>query len=258
MFPRFDGLGRRETAVRWLPKEALVVPKPYPPEFRRRALDLLTSGRTVRDVAASSGIAESCLHRWKSLVLMDRGLKSPTPEAVESAALAVAQRRIVELEDEVKILGKAAAAVEEVVLPKCATASSPSSRLRASSSNEPASNWSTVRASWSDTTPSPCSWRAPAWPGCPCADEPNAPHPARTVTDLVKRDFRRNGPNQLWVTDITEHPTREGKLYCCVVLDTTLRRWFDSVAPPHRVSRGGQRWSSSMARGLVMPGVRAA
>jgi transposase InsO family protein len=25
---------------------------------------------------------------------------------------------------------------------------------------------------------------------------------AVTVTDLVKRDFRRDGPNQLWVTDI--------------------------------------------------------
>ena len=45
-----------------------------------------------------------------------------------------------------------------------------------------------------------------------------------TVTDLVKRDFRRDGPNQLWVTDITEHPTREGKLYCCVVLDAYSRR----------------------------------
>jgi transposase-like protein len=38
------------------------VPKPYPPQFRRRALDLLESGRSVRDVAASLGIAESCLH----------------------------------------------------------------------------------------------------------------------------------------------------------------------------------------------------
>ena len=28
----------------------------------------------------------------------------------------------------------------------------------------------------------------------------------------------------LWVTDITEHPTREGKLYCCVVLDAYSRR----------------------------------
>jgi putative transposase len=45
-----------------------------------------------------------------------------------------------------------------------------------------------------------------------------------TVTDLVRRDFRRTGPNQLWVTDITEHPTREGKVYCCVVLDAWSRR----------------------------------
>jgi len=45
-----------------------------------------------------------------------------------------------------------------------------------------------------------------------------------TVSDLVRRDFRRDGPNQLWVTDITEHPTREGKVYCCVVLDAWSRR----------------------------------
>lgn len=50
------------------------------------------------------------------------------------------------------------------------------------------------------------------------------PAAAVTVTDLVKREFRRDGPNQLWVTDITEHPTREGKLYCCVVLDAYSRR----------------------------------
>jgi transposase InsO family protein len=28
----------------------------------------------------------------------------------------------------------------------------------------------------------------------------------------------------VWVTDITEHPTREGKLYCAVVLGTFSRR----------------------------------
>jgi putative transposase len=48
--------------------------------------------------------------------------------------------------------------------------------------------------------------------------------PSRTITDLVERKFHRDGPNQLWVTDITEHPTREGKLYCCVVLDAYSRR----------------------------------
>jgi transposase InsO family protein len=38
------------------------------------------------------------------------------------------------------------------------------------------------------------------------------------------RGTTRPAPNQLWLTDITEHPTREGKLYCCVVLDTHSRK----------------------------------
>lgn len=45
-----------------------------------------------------------------------------------------------------------------------------------------------------------------------------------TSSDLVKRDFARAAPNQLWVTDITEHRTREGKIYCAAVLDTYSRR----------------------------------
>jgi putative transposase len=44
-----------------------------------------------------------------------------------------------------------------------------------------------------------------------------------TSLDLVRREFGREGPNQLWMTDITEHPTREGKVYCCVVLDAFSR-----------------------------------
>ncbi len=37
--------------------------------------------------------------------------------------------------------------------------------------------------------------------------------------DLVERDFTAPGPNQLWLTDITEHRTREGKIYLCAVKD---------------------------------------
>lgn len=44
------------------------------------------------------------------------------------------------------------------------------------------------------------------------------------ASDLVEREFARPEPDQLWVTDITEHRTREGKVYCCVVLDTFSRR----------------------------------
>ena len=49
-------------------------------------------------------------------------------------------------------------------------------------------------------------------------------HQTPTSSDLVERRFRRHEPDRLWVTDITEHPTREGKVYCAVVLDVYSRR----------------------------------
>ncbi|AWB90623.1 IS3 family transposase [Homoserinimonas hongtaonis] len=37
--------------------------------------------------------------------------------------------------------------------------------------------------------------------------------------DLVGREFTSDAPNQLWLTDITEHRTAEGKLYLCAIKD---------------------------------------
>jgi putative transposase len=45
-----------------------------------------------------------------------------------------------------------------------------------------------------------------------------------TASDRVERQFHRDNPDELWVTDVTEHPTREGKVYCAVVLDAWSRR----------------------------------
>jgi transposase InsO family protein len=45
-----------------------------------------------------------------------------------------------------------------------------------------------------------------------------------TSEDRVNRKFTAATPNQLWLTDVTEHKTREGTLYCCVVLDMCSRR----------------------------------
>jgi putative transposase len=47
---------------------------------------------------------------------------------------------------------------------------------------------------------------------------------APTCEDLVQRNFKAEAPNELWLTDITEHETQEGKLYCCVVLDMYSRK----------------------------------
>lgn len=49
--------------------------------------------------------------------------------------------------------------------------------------------------------------------------------PGRPVhDDLVKRDFSAETPNELWLSDITEHPTREGKIYMCAVKDVFSNR----------------------------------
>jgi transposase InsO family protein len=42
--------------------------------------------------------------------------------------------------------------------------------------------------------------------------------------DLVQRDFAATRLDQLWYTDITEHPTSEGKLYLCSLMDACSSR----------------------------------
>jgi putative transposase len=42
--------------------------------------------------------------------------------------------------------------------------------------------------------------------------------------DLVRREFTAAHPNELWLTDITEHPTAEGKLYLCAIKDVCSNR----------------------------------
>lgn len=42
--------------------------------------------------------------------------------------------------------------------------------------------------------------------------------------DRVNRVFTADEPNQLWLTDITEHATAEGKLYLCAVKDVHSNR----------------------------------
>ena len=46
----------------------------------------------------------------------------------------------------------------------------------------------------------------------------------RPAPDLVGRDFQPSEPNRLWVADMTEVGTWEGKLYLAVVIDCFSRR----------------------------------
>lgn len=63
--------------------------------------------------------------------------------------------------------------------------------------------------------------------------------------DHVQRVFRADAPNRLWLTDITEHWTSEGKLYCCAIKDG---RFQGASATPL------SSWSS-FSRGVWKPRV---
>lgn len=47
---------------------------------------------------------------------------------------------------------------------------------------------------------------------------------------LVERDFTAESTNQLWLSDITENSTDEGKLYLCAITDACSGRIVDAPA----------------------------
>jgi transposase-like protein len=79
------------------------VPRPYPPEFRARAIALVRSGKPVQRTAYELGISAGCLHNWLKQDRIDRG-EIPGRTTIESVELRAARKRIRELETEVAIL----------------------------------------------------------------------------------------------------------------------------------------------------------
>lgn len=49
------------------------MPRPYPPEFRARAIALVRAGKQVKQTAYELGISAGCLHRWLTQDRIDRG-----------------------------------------------------------------------------------------------------------------------------------------------------------------------------------------
>lgn len=89
----------------------------YPPEFRRRALDLIEAGRKVVDVARDLGVSEQTLYTWRRQDRIDRGLESGTTSH-ENAALAAADKRIQQLETELAVARRAVELLKEPTDPK--------------------------------------------------------------------------------------------------------------------------------------------
>src|ERR1700712_1088933 len=95
------------------------MPAAKPPEFRRRAVDLVRRGeQSVPQIAKDRGISESCLRRWVAVNEVDTGRRDG-PSSDERRELVELRRRNRVLEMENEILKRASAYfARENVLPK--------------------------------------------------------------------------------------------------------------------------------------------
>jgi transposase-like protein len=94
------------------------VPRPYPEEFKQRAMQMVRDGESIISVSKKLGIAESGLRRWLERDDIDGGRK-PGVTSDERKELAELRRKNRRLEMENEILKRAAAYfAQENVLPK--------------------------------------------------------------------------------------------------------------------------------------------
>jgi len=89
----------------------------YPPEFRRRVVDLVEGGRKVSEVAVELEVSEQTIYTWRRQARIDSGLEAGVTTA-EQAELAAARRRIRELETELAIHRRATELLKEETRPK--------------------------------------------------------------------------------------------------------------------------------------------
>jgi len=94
------------------------VPRPYPPEFRQRAVDLAREGSVpVAQIARDLGIADSCLRNWVRQADIDTGRREGLTSS-ERAELVELRRKLRVAEMEVEILRRAAAFFAKDSLPR--------------------------------------------------------------------------------------------------------------------------------------------
>ena len=81
---------------------------PYPPEFRREAVQLVLAGRTVKDVAGALGCSEQSLHNWVKQHQLDSRERQDGLTSSEREELRELRKRVRRVEMERDILKRAA------------------------------------------------------------------------------------------------------------------------------------------------------
>ncbi|MDG4795526.1 transposase [Micromonospora sp. WMMD1082] len=92
------------------------MPRRYPPEFRRKVLELLKAGRSVAELVRDLEISDQTIYNWRRQELIDTG-RMPGVASSDQAELVAARRRIPELETELAVHRRAAELLKEVVPP---------------------------------------------------------------------------------------------------------------------------------------------
>ena len=57
------------------------MPCPYPPEFRRKVLDLVEAGRPIKRVTELLGVGDQMIYNWRKQHLIDTGRARASPAA---------------------------------------------------------------------------------------------------------------------------------------------------------------------------------
>jgi transposase-like protein len=96
------------------------MPKSYPPEFRRRVLDLVRAGKPVAQIAADVGVSQQAIYTWRKQEQIDSGERAGLSSS-DHAELVAARQRIAQLEAELGIAKRTADLLKREISPKGAT-----------------------------------------------------------------------------------------------------------------------------------------
>jgi transposase-like protein len=90
---------------------------PYPPEFRKKVLDLLDAGRSVAEIAADLGVTGQTIYNWRNQHLIDTGRRDGVT-STDHKELIAARKRIAQLEADLAASQRAVELLKEAVPPK--------------------------------------------------------------------------------------------------------------------------------------------
>jgi transposase len=96
------------------------MPRPHPPEFRQRAVELARlRDKPVAQIALDLGVSDSCLRNWMKQADLDEGRRSDGLSTVDRDELVKLRRELRVAKLDLEILKRAAAYfTAENVLPK--------------------------------------------------------------------------------------------------------------------------------------------